>query len=277
MEESGSSFLLPLGTLWWRELLRFYRQRSRVIGVVGSPLVFWLLIGSGLGTSFRAPSTADASSRGILASGQAGGIGYLEYFFPGTLVLILLFTSIFCMMSVIEDRREGFLLSVLVAPISRSTLVLGKVLGGTTLAVLQAIVFLLLAPVVGISLYPLQILFLVAILFLIALGLTGLGFVVAWRMDSVQGFHAIVNLFLIPMWLLSGALFPASGAFGWVRWIMKANPLTYGTAALRQVLYLPVQAAEGGVSSLALSLGVTALFGVFMIGIAFRVARQRAI
>ena len=275
MEETGSGFLLPLGTLWWRELLRFYRQRSRVIGVVASPLVFWLLIGSGLGTSFRAPSTADAS-RGVLASGQAGGIGYLEYFFPGTLVLILLFTSIFCMMSVIEDRREGFLLSVLVAPISRATLVLGKVLGGTTLAVLQAIVFLLLAPVVGISLYPLQILFLVAILFLIALGLTGLGFVVAWRMDSMQGFHAIVNLFLIPMWLLSGALFPASGAFGWVRWIMKANPLTYGTAALRQVLYLPAQEAGNGISSLPLSLGVTALFGVFTIGMAFRVAARKA-
>lgn len=274
-EQTGSGFLLPLGTLWWRELLRFYRQRSRVIGVVGSPLVFWLLIGSGLGTSFRAPSTGDASARGLLASGQAAGAGYLEYFFPGTLVLILLFTSIFCMMSVIEDRREGFLLSVLVAPISRSTLVLGKVLGGATLAVLQGILFLPFAFAVGIPLHPLQILFLVAILFLIAFGLTGLGFVVAWRMDSTQGFHAIVNLFLIPMWLLSGALFPASGAFGWVRWVMKANPLTYGTAALRQVLYLPAQATGSEISSLPLSLGVTALFGVFMIGIAFRVARQR--
>ncbi len=272
-----AGFFLPLGTLWWRELLRFYRQRSRVIGVVGSPLVFWLLIGSGLGTSFRAPSITGASTKALLASGHPGGVSYLEYFFPGTLVLILLFTSIFCMMSVIEDRREGFLLSVLVAPISRSTLVLGKVLGGATLAVLQGIVFLLFAPLIGIRLHPLQLLFLIAVLFLIAFGLTSLGFVVAWRMDSIQGFHAIVNLFLIPMWLLSGALFPASGAFGWVRWIMKANPLTYGTAALRQVLYLPLQGAGGGASSLALSLGITALFGLFMIGIAFWVARQRPI
>ncbi len=107
---------LPAFTLWWRELVRFYRQRSRVIGVIASPLVFWVVLGSGFGSSFRSGS----------AQGQQH---YLDYFYPGTLIMIVLFTSIFTMMSVIEDRKEGFLLSVLVAPVPRSAIVLGKVLG----------------------------------------------------------------------------------------------------------------------------------------------------
>ncbi len=112
--------MLPAFTLWWREVVRFYRQRARVVGVILSPLLFWIVIGSGFGTSFR--------------SGQASGQQhYLDYFYPGTLVMIVLFTAIFTMMSVIEDRNEGFLLSVLVAPVPRAAIVLGKVLGGTTL------------------------------------------------------------------------------------------------------------------------------------------------
>ena len=241
------SFLLAASSLWWRELLRFYRQKSRVWGVLGSPLVFWLLIGSGLGSSFRSP-------------GAPHKAGYLEYFFPGTLSLILLFTSIFCMMSVIEDRREGFLLSVLVAPIPRSALVLGKVMGGATLSVIQAMLFLLLAPAVGISLFPAQVLGLAGILFLQAIGLTGLGFVIAWGLDTTQGFHALINLLLIPLWMLSGALFPASGASGWVQWVMKLNPLTYGLAALRQGLYLRDPSPGAEMPSLAVSLAVTGVF-----------------
>src|SRR5215475_15608381 len=97
---------LPAYTLWWREIARFYRQRSRVVGVIASPLLFWVVIGSGFGTSFR--------------SSGAGGQHYLDYFFPGALIMIVLFTAIFTMMSVIEDRKEGFLLSVLVAPVSRT-------------------------------------------------------------------------------------------------------------------------------------------------------------
>src|ERR687887_607734 len=133
-----SRMWLAVASLWWREIVRFYRQRSRVIGVLASPLVFWLVIGSGFGTSFR--------------SGDAGGQHYLDYFYPGALIMIVLFTSIFTMMSVIEDRKEGFLLSVLVAPVPRSAIVLGKVLGGTTLSAVQGLVFLAFAPLVGVHL-----------------------------------------------------------------------------------------------------------------------------
>src|SRR6478609_2726128 len=133
----STELLLPAFTLWWREIVRFYRQKSRVVGVIASPLVFWLVIGSGFGTSFR---TGDG----------LGQQHYLDYFYPGALIMIILFTSIFTMMSVIEDRKEGFLLSVLVAPVPRSAIVLGKVLGGTTLATIQGLIFLAFAPLVGI-------------------------------------------------------------------------------------------------------------------------------
>jgi len=123
--------------------------------------------------------------------------------------LIVLFTAIFSTISIIEDRHEGFLQSVLVAPISRGALVLGKIAGGTTLAFIQGVLFLCFCPLVGITIHPVSVLYLLLVLLLISFGLTGLGFVLAWRLDSIQGFHAIMNLFLIPLWLLSGALFPS--------------------------------------------------------------------
>ena len=192
---AGTGALVPIISLWWREIVRFYRNRSRVVGVIASPLLFWLVIGSGFGTSFRDPSSS--------------GSHYLEYFFPGALTMIVLFTSISPMMSVIEDRKEGFLLSVLVAPVHRSVIVMGKVLGGTTLAAVQGLIFLVFTPLLkNAHLGWDNVGAVVLTVFLVAFSLTALGFAIAWPMDSSQAFHAIVNLFLIPLWLLSGALFP---------------------------------------------------------------------
>src|SRR5947209_4707062 len=170
-----------------------------------------------MGRSFQAPGTA--------AGGTSGG--YMVYFFPGTVIMILLFTAIFSTISIIEDRREGFLQSVLVAPISRMAIVLGKLLGGTILAFGQGLVFLLLAPLIGVHFSAMSFIASCGILFIVSFALTGLGFCIAWRMSSTQGFHAIMNLFLMPMWFLSGALFPGRGA---MRWVMAVNPLTYGLA-----------------------------------------------
>lgn len=254
----SAGVLLPAFTLWWRELVRFYRQRSRVVGVIASPLVFWLVIGSGFGTSFR--------------SGNAPGQQhYLDYVYPGALIMIVLFTSIFTMMSVIEDRKEGFLLSVMVAPVPRSAIVLGKVLGGTTLATAQGLIFLLFAPFVHVNMNLVQFLLVVLTVFLVSFSLTALGFAIAWPMDSTSAFHAIINLFLIPLWLLSGALFPLSGASTWLRWLMRINPLTYGVEALRSLLY----PANTGEFTLQSSLATLVLFTLFMFGLAFIVASRR--
>ena len=254
----SSELLLPAFTLWWREIVRFYRQRTRVIGVIASPLVFWLVIGSGFGTSFRSGKSA-------------GQQHYLDYFYPGALIMIVLFTSIFTMMSVIEDRKEGFLLSVLVAPVPRSAIVLGKVLGGTTLATIQGLIFLALGPFLGIHLTFTQFLLVVLTVFLVSFALTALGFAIAWPMDSTQAFHAIINLFLIPLWLLSGALFPLAGASGWIRVLMRINPLTYGVEALRSLLY----PGTAEVFPLSSSLATLILFSGFMFGLAFVMVNRR--
>ena len=255
---ASSGVLLPAFTLWWREVVRFYRQRARVVGVILSPLLFWAVLGSGFGTSFR--------------SGQgAGQEHYLDYFYPGTLVMIVLFTAIFTMMSVIEDRNEGFLLSVLVAPVPRAAIVLGKVLGGTTLAAAQGLIFLVFSPLVGIHMTLASFGLIVITVFLVSFALTALGFAIAWPMDSTQASHAIINLFLIPLWLLSGALFPLSKASGWIRWIMYANPLTYGVEALRILMY-PEYLSPFSLSASMLTL---VLFALFMFGLAFVLANRR--
>ena len=254
-----NDFLLAAASLWRREMVRFLRQRSRIVGALGSPLLFWLLLGSGVGSSFR--------------FGAAGtSMGYLEYFFPGTVVLILLFTSIFSTISIIEDRKEGFLQSVLVAPIPRSAFVLGKLLGGTTLAVMQGVLFMLLAPLVNISFYAIPAA--LGMLALVAFGLTALGYIIAWKMDSTQGFHAIMNLFLIPMWLLSGAVFPASGAPALLRWIILVNPLTYGLAAVRSSIYGVQRAAAMNLPSFEVSFAVSVLFAAFLFAAAILLTRQ---
>ncbi len=241
--------LLPVYTLWRREVVRFLRQRSRVSGAFAQPLVFWLLLGGGLNASFRPAGTPEGTS-------------YVAYFYPGTIALVLLFTAIFATISTVEDRQAGFLQGVLVAPIPRWSIALGQALGGTTLAVMQGVLCLLIAPFVGIPVSLASILATVAVMTVVAVGLTSLGLIIAWRMDSTQGFHAIMNLILIPIWLLSGAFFPATGAPAPLRWLMTINPLTYGMAALRRCLYLGSPGAAGSVPSLAVSLAISVAFCV---------------
>jgi ABC-2 type transport system permease protein len=257
-----SLLLLPAVSLWWREMVRFLRQPNRVFGALGQPLVFWLLLGSGLGSSFRPSSSGDE-------------VSYLTYLYPGTMTLILLFTAIFATISIIEDRKEGFLQSVLVAPVSRAAIVLGKVLGAATLATAQARLLVLLAPLLGISITPATVLALTAVLFLVAFGLASLGFLISWRMDSTQGFHAIMNVLLIPMWLLSGAFFPAEGAPGWLAWVMRLNPLSYGMTAIRGILDGGMTGQAGSASpSPAIALAVAAAASIIAFAAAILLARR---
>ena len=230
---TGGRFWLPVITLWQRELVRFWRQKSRVLGVVASPLVFWLLMGYGSGN--------------------------LGQYFAGALVLTVMFSAIFSTISIIEDRREGFLLSMLVSPAPRSSMVLGKILGAATLAWIQGLIFLVFAPLAHVSLSLWNLLPVIGVVFLISFTLTGLGFVIAWKMNSSQGFHAIMNLLLVPMWMVSGSLFPMSTAHGAIRAIMWINPLTYSIAALNLLLGL-----ESGMPGLAASVLVTAVFGLVL-------------
>lgn len=258
------STFLPVIALWRREMLRFVRQRSRITGAALQPLVFWLLLGGGLNASFQ-------------PAGTPTGLSYVAYFYPGTIAMVLLFTAIFSTISTVEDRKSGFLQGVMVAPIPRWTITLGQALGGTSLAVIQGLLFLLLAPLVGIPLSLGSLLATLVVMTLIALALTSLGLIIAWRMESTQGFHAIMNLILLPIWFLSGAFFPASGA-PWPLWIlMTINPLTYGMAALRRCIYLNQPAAVANLPSLGVGIVVTVLFGVFAFAGAARAASRQSL
>ena len=254
-----------------RELVRFFRQRNRVIGAVGQPIIFWLLFGVGLDQSFQLSET-----------GRAAEQSFQQYYVPGTIALIVLFTAIFTTISIIEDRQEGFLQSVLVAPLPRWSMVAGKILGGTLIALIQAVLFLLLVLAVERRFDVGQTVQLVAMLGAAAFGLTGLGFVLAWRMDSTQGFHAVMSVLLFPMWLLSGAFFPLpllSEADSWLRvamfWVMRANPLTYAVAGVRRLM----SGAEVGdalhLPSLATCWIVTIGFGLLMFAMATYMTRYR--
>jgi ABC-2 type transport system permease protein len=255
--------MLAIFTLWQREIVRFVRQRSRVIGALVQPIVFWILLGGGLSASFRPP-------------GAPAGTGYLEYFFPGTIALVLLFTAIFATIAVVEDRRSGFLQGVLVAPVPRRDIVLGQTLGGTTLAVAQGLLFLALAPLAGMPLTVMRVLATTGTMALVAFGLTNLGLVIAWRMESTQGFHAIMNLILLPIWFLSGAFFPATNAPTILRWLMQLDPLTYGVAAVRACLYLGGERGFRELPALGVSLAVSAAFGLATLVAATAVAERSA-
>lgn len=206
-----------------RDLVRFFRQRSRIVGALLQPLIFWLVIGSGLSGSFRMPS------------GQP--IGYMQYFYPGTLVLVVLFTSIFTTMSVIEDRQRGFLQAVLTAPVARLSLVLGKSAGSVAIALLQGALFLLLSPLAGFAPTAVNWPLLALALALIGLSLSSVGFAIAWWLNSTQGYHVLMTVLLIPLWILSGAMFPPEGARSWLRTLMNWNPLAYGVGLVRSALH----------------------------------------
>jgi ABC-2 type transport system permease protein len=237
--------LLTTWSLWHREVLRFLKDRSRVFSSIGQPVIFWLLFAGALHTSFR-----------------PGGVDYGEYFFPGTLAMIVMFTAIFSTITVIEDRKEGFLQGVLVAPVPRSAIALGKIAGGATLALLHAVVFLAFAPFAGLPLDVGGVLAGLAALTLLSLALTGVGFTLAWLMDSSAGYHGVMMVFLMPMLLLSGAFFPAQGAHPILAFLMAINPLTYGVALLRHAFYAADASVTEGLPSAPLCLGVTLVFAV---------------
>jgi ABC-type polysaccharide/polyol phosphate export permease len=204
-----------------RDLVRFFRQPSRLVGALGQPVIFWLVIGGGLTGSFR----------------MAGAdVSYLAYFFPGVVLMVVLFAAIFTTASVIEDRHRGFLQTVQAGPGSRAALVVGKALGSASVALTQAALFLLLAPAAGFGYLEIRWPLLVAALALTAIALAALGFAVAWWLDHVQGYHAIQMTVLVPLWVVSGAMFPLPEGRPTLAALMAANPLARAVSLARRAL-----------------------------------------
>ncbi|MBM7624632.1 daunorubicin resistance ABC transporter membrane protein [Sporohalobacter salinus] len=175
--------LVAIYTLWLREIKRFYRQKSRVLGMIMQPLLFLFLIGTGLANSLAASAPYD----------------YTQFMYPGIICMTLLFTSVSSGLSIVRDREFGFLKEVMVAPVSRISIALGKTLGGSSVAVLQGALLLLLSPLVGITLTPMVVVKVLLLMLLIAFSLTSLGILIAVPMDSMEGFQMIINFLIMPM------------------------------------------------------------------------------
>jgi ABC-2 type transport system permease protein len=236
--------------IWLRDLKKFWRERSRLLGGVARPIL-WLII---LGTSLK-PA--------ISAQTLGGSTDYTQYIFPGVLGLTLIFSAIQSATSIIWDREFGFLKEVLAAPVPRLSVIIGKAFGGATQATLQGVITLLFAPVIGLWIPAIQIVKLIALMFLVGFALTLLGIVIASRMTSFEGFGTMSNFVVMPMYFLSGAIYPISNAPNWIQAVAVFNPLAYGVDAMRHI------AIGIGLHSLWLDVGFMAVFSLVMLAIAY--------
>ena len=229
----------------YREILRFIADRARMFSAFAFPLTFLVVFGAGF-------------SR--IVGDLGGDVSFVQFMYPGILSMTVVMSSLFAGMSVVWDREFGFLKEVLVAPLSRVGIVIGKAAGGSFTAMVQGAVMLVIAPIVGITLTPLLILKLIPLVLILSLSLSGLGILVASQMRSQQGFQFVVQLMIFPLIFLSGVFFPIDGVPVWLQVVAKVNPLTYGVDAIRQVFLGPQLVSPLADSADAFTLGVT-LFG----------------
>ncbi|MFH1482925.1 MAG: ABC transporter permease, partial [Chloroflexota bacterium] len=219
--------LVGIYTIWYRDILRFWHDRLRLIGAITFPLLFLFVFGSGL-----------SSRIGLLGP----GVNFTSFIFPGIVGMTVFMTSFMAGVSLVWDREFGFLKEVLVAPISRVSVAVGKALGASTVALIQGALILLLAPLIGVSLSPLKVLELLPLLFLLALSMGASGIFLAARIRSMEAFQAITQMLMFPMMFLSGVFFPLEGLPAWMNVLVKINPATYGIAPIRQVVLGSTQA-----------------------------------
>jgi ABC-2 type transport system permease protein len=258
--------LRAIKVVWQRELLRFARDRLRIVTSLIQPFLFLFVLGTGL-------------SR--IAAAGTHGVNLRTFVYPGVLCLAVMFTAMFSAASLVWDREFGFLREMMVAPVSRGSLVLGKTLGGATVAAGQGVVVIALAGLVGVPYAPGLIAEVFALQVLLAFAITAFGVMVAARIGQVQSFMALMQMVVLPMFFLSGALFPLSGQPRWLELLNRIDPLTYAVDPMRRAVFahlrispLARRTLEPGVTWWGwhvpglLEAGVVALLGLLMLGIA---------
>jgi ABC-2 type transport system permease protein len=221
--DSRRASVLAVYVIWKRDVIRYWRDRVRLVGALAQPLLFLVILGTGLASALR-------------GAGGFGGLDYQQFMYPGIIGMAVLFTSVFSAMSIVWDREFGFLREVLVAPIDRSAVAVGKALGGATQATVQGLVLLALAPLVGVRPTPLAVLELIGLIFCLSFALASVGVAVAARMESMMGFQFVINFMVQPAFFLSGAMFPLTGLPGWMTVLTRIDPLAYGVDPLRRVV-----------------------------------------
>jgi ABC-2 type transport system permease protein len=221
-ERSWRSEARAVRTVWRLELIRFATDRTRIVTLLIQPLLFLFVLGSGLG------SLADAST---------DGVDLTTIIFPGVLCMALVFSAMFSAASLVMDREFGFLREMMVAPVRRSSIIVGKCLGGTTVAALQGAILLALAGLVDVPYDPLMLFGLFGLLLLLAFAVTAFGLIVAVRIRQLQSFTAVMQMLVMPMFFLSGALFPVSGLPTWLEVLNRLNPMTYAVDPMRRLVF----------------------------------------
>jgi ABC-2 type transport system permease protein len=217
--------LSEISIIWYREILRFWHNKPRIISSLAMPFLWLVMFGSGMSGTFQLFGT------------QEGGFDFIYFLFPGVIGMTVLQTSIFSSISVVRDREFGLFKEILAAPVSRTSITLGKILGGATTTTLQGMLMLVLAPLVGIHLEVEMILMLVPAIFLVAFVLASLGMVVASHLRSTESFQMIMSFFMMPMFFLSGALFPLTNVPRWMEILSELNPASYGVDLIRQIVF----------------------------------------
>ena len=227
---------LAIGTyiIWLRDLKRFFRDRTRLIAAFAQPLIYLFILGTGLQSAFN-----------LFGGGQTK---YITFMYPGIVSMTVLFTAMFSAISIIWDRQFGFLKEMMVAPIPRSSIALGKVLGGGTTALFQGFILLLFMPLAGIPYNVEKLLMMMVVMFILAMGLTSLGVLFASRMRSFEGFPIVMNFLVMPMFFLSGAFFPLQNLPFWMRVLTKINPMSYAVDAMRGVALKGIAITSGGLA-----------------------------
>ena len=258
--------LRAIEIVWRRELIRYTRSRARILTSLIQPVVFLFILGTGLSPIIR---------------GAGSGIDFRTFMFPGVLAMTVLFTSIFSAVSIVWDREFGFLREMMVAPVRRGAVIFGKAAGGATIATLQGFIMLLLAGLVHVPYSPILILTLTAEMALVAFALTAFGAMIASRMQQVESFQVVMQLFVMPLFFLSGAVFPITRLPGWLSVLTKVDPLTYAVDAMRRVVFEHVHAPLAAIHTLApgivwhgwrlptlLELAIVAALGTLMMALA---------
>ena len=265
--------LRAVGIVWRRELIRCRTDRLRAVTALIQPVLFLFVLGTGLGA--------------LAGHSLPPGISFKTFIFPGVLAMSVLFTAIFSAASIVWDREFGFLREILVAPVSRASIVIGKCLGGATIATFQGIIFLVLAGFADVPYNPVLIITLIGELLLLSFTLTAFGVMMAARIKQFQAFMALTQMLVMPLFFLSGALYPLSGLPAWLSVLTRIDPLTYIVGPMRHAVFshLTIAAAAeqhlspsitwaGWAVPLGLSLGIVAVMGIGMTAVAIAEFRK---
>jgi ABC-2 type transport system permease protein len=258
--------------LWRRDLLHYWRNRVRAVVGLTMPMIWLFVFGGGMSASF---------SRGAENFSQLG-VAYTQFIFPGVIAMSLIFNAIFSALDTVKDKEFGFLKEILVAPVPRSTIVFGRSLGAASTAAIQAILILLFAPFVGVNLSAVTILALIPTIWIVALSLAAIGILLAAAFDNQEGFQFVVNFVNMPMFFLSGALFPLAQLPGWMEVLVRLNPASYAVDALRRIVLHGQHLPDAVIDQLSFtvfgqSLSITADVVVLLVfsGILIVIAAQR--